>query len=104
MSSEAILTVSALTVAICQYLKWSGFISDKRGPIAVLLIALFGVSLWIISFSDQWSRTMVFGLLAAWINVTLAAAGVYGFTRSMPEAISSTSNPPTGAGASATTK
>lgn len=104
MSSEAILTVSALVVAITQYVKWAGFISDKRGPIAVLLISLFGVSIWVISFADTWSRGMAFGLLVAWINVTLAAAGIYGFTRSMPEAITTTSGPPAGAGASPTAK
>jgi hypothetical protein len=102
MSGQAILTVSASVVALTQLLKWSKAVSDQRGPLAVLVLALFGVAFWGWATGDI-SRASAFGYFAGWITVATSAAGVYGFTRSGPEAITATSTPPTGAGASATT-
>jgi len=33
---------------------------------------------------------------AGWVAVSTSAAGVYGFTRALPSAITSTTNPPAG--------
>lgn len=102
MSGQAILTVSASVVALTQLLKWGKVVSDQRGPLAVLVLALFGVAFWGWTTGDI-TRASAFGYFAGWITVATSAAGVYGFTRSGPEAITSTSTPPSGAGASTTT-
>lgn len=102
MSGQAILTVSASVVALTQLLKWSKAISDQRGPLAVLVLALLGVAFWGWATGDI-SRASAFGYFAGWISVATSAAGVYGFTRSGPESVTATSTPPTGAGASPTT-
>lgn len=101
MSGQAILTVSASIVALTQLLKWSKVVSDQRGPLLVLALALFGVAFWGWATGDI-SRASAFGYFAGWISVATSAAGIYGFTRSGPESITSTSTPPSGAGASPT--
>lgn len=101
MSGQAIITVSASVVALTQLLKWSKVVSDQRGPLAVLVLALFGVAFWGWATGDI-SRASAFGYFAGWISVSTSAAGVYGFTRSGPESITATSTPPAGAGASPT--
>ncbi len=102
MSGQAILTVSASIVALTQLLKWSKVVSDQRGPLLVLALALFGVAFWGWATGDI-SRASAFGYFAGWISVATSAAGIYGFTRSGPESITATSTPPSGAGASPTT-
>lgn len=101
MSGQAILTVSASVVALTQLMKWSKAVSDQRGPLVVLVLALFGVMFWGWTTGDI-GRATAFGYFAGWIAVATSAAGVYGFTRSGPEAITSTATPPSGAGASLT--
>lgn len=101
MSGQAILTVSASVVALTQILKWAKVASDQRGPLMVLILALFGVAFWGWTTGDI-GRATAFGYFAGWISVATSAAGVYGFTRSGPEAITSTTTPPSGAGASPT--
>lgn len=102
MSGQAILTVSASIVALTQLLKWSKAVSDQRGPLAVLVLALIGVAFWGWTTGDI-GRATAFGYFAGWISVATSAAGIYGFTRSGPDAITATTNPPAGAGASPTT-
>lgn len=102
MSGQAIITVSAAVVALTSLLKWTKIVDDKRGPIMVLVLALIGVGFWGWTTGDV-SRATAFAYFAGWIAVATSAAGVYGFTRSGPEAITSTSSPPTGAGANPTT-
>lgn len=101
MSGQAIITVSAAVIALTQLLKWSKVVSDQRGPLVVLILALFGVAFWGWTTGDI-ARATAFGYFAGWISVATSAAGVYGFTRSGPEAITSTTTPPSGAGASVT--
>lgn len=101
MSGQAIVAVSASVVALTQLLKWGKIVSDQRGPLVVLVLALFGVGFWGWTTGDI-SRATAFGYFAGWISVATSAAGIYGFTRSGPEAITATSTPPAGAGASPT--
>jgi hypothetical protein len=97
------LTVAAAVVALTQFVKWSKLIPDKRGPLAVLLLSALGVTVWAWS-SHGLTREAAFDLLSGFISVALSAAGVYGFTRSAPEAVSSFTPPPgSGAGSSPTT-
>src|SRR6185369_7756436 len=83
MSGQAILTVSGSVVALTQILKWGKIVTDQRGPLAVLVLALFGVAFWGWSTGDI-SRASSFGYFAGWVAVATSAAGVYGFTRSGP--------------------
>jgi hypothetical protein len=100
MSGQAIITVSAAVVALTQIVKWSG-LPDRRGPLAVLVLSLLGVAFWGYSTGD-FTRASSFGYFAGWIAVTTSAAGVFGFTRSGVDALTSTKTPPAGAGANPT--
>lgn len=102
MSGQAIITVSAAVVALTSLLKWTKIVSDKRGPIMVLVLAVVGVGFWGWTTGDV-SRATAFAYFAGWIAVATSAAGVYGFTRSGPESITATTEPPPGAGANTTT-
>lgn len=101
MDAQAVITVSAAVVALTQLFKW-GFVPDRYGPISVIVLSAIGVAFWAWSSGD-FSRATSFGYFAGWIAIATSAAGVFGFTRAGSEAITSTSNPPAGAGASPTT-
>jgi hypothetical protein len=101
MDAQAIITVSAAVVALTQLFKW-GFVPDRYGPVAVILLSVAGVAFWAWSSGD-FSRTNAFGYFAGWIAIATSAAGVFGFTRAGAEAITKTSSPPAGAGNSPTT-
>lgn len=101
MSGQAIITVSAAVVALTQLMKFANVINDRRGPIGVLVLAFLGVAFWGWSTGD-FTRASAFGYFAGWIAVSTSAAGVFGFTRSAPEAVTATKTPPTGAGANPT--
>jgi hypothetical protein len=103
MSGEAIVAVSAAIVMLTQLLKWA-ILPDKWGPVAVLLLALIGVSFWGWSTGDV-TRASAFGYFAGWIAVSTSAAGVFGFTRATAGAVTNVSPPPAnGAGSSPTDK
>jgi hypothetical protein len=103
MTAEAIVAVSAAVVALTQLAKWQG-ISDRYGPIAVMVFALAGVLFW--GWSNALlSRATAFGFFAGWLAVTTSASGVYGFSRASGEALTRLTAPPTsGAGSEATVK
>ena len=103
MDAQAVLTVSGAVVALTQLAKWSG-VSDKAGPLIVLLLAAMGVGFW--GYAEgSFERTKAFEYFAGWISVALNAAGVYGFTRAAVSSVTSGTPPPNdGAGSSKTTK
>lgn len=91
MDNSATLTVAALVVALTTFAKWTG-VPDKRGPYVVILLSAVGVILY--SYSEGlFARQRTFELVAAFVAVLLQAAGVFGFTRAAPEAVSSFSKP-----------
>lgn len=98
MSGQAIITVSAAVVALTQLLKFANVINDRRGPIGVLVLALAGVAFWGWTTGD-FSRATAFAYFAGWIAVATSAAGVFGFTRAAPEAVTGTKSPPAPPGA-----
>ena len=100
MDGTAIMTVSAAVVALTQLLKWA-VIPDRWGPVSVLGLAIAGTAFWAWTTGD-FGRTTAFGYFAGWVAIATSAAGVYGFTRAASTAITATSEPPAGAGNSAT--
>lgn len=100
MTAEQMASVSAAVVAMTQMVKWMG-LPDKRGPFAVVVLAAIGVGLFGWS-QGAISRASSFNYFAAGIMVATSAAGVFGFTRAIPEAVTRTTGPPSGAGASPT--
>lgn len=100
MDGEAIVSVSAVVVAVTQLLKWAG-LEDSKGPLAVLGLSLLGVAFWGWS-TGTFERAVAFQYLAGWAAVSTSAAGIFGFTRAGASAVTSTKYPPSGAGASVT--
>ena len=86
MNAEAIVAVSAAVVALTQLVKWSG-VDDKHGAWAVLILSLLGTVFWGWS-NEAMTRRTAFEFFAGWITVATSAAGIFGFTRSIPEAVS----------------
>lgn len=85
MGAEAVISVSAAVVALTSLIKWAG-LRDTLGPIAVLILSAAGVAFW--GYSEgTYERAKAFQYFAGWIAVATSAAGVYGFTRSMPAAV-----------------
>lgn len=91
MNSEDIAIVAAAVVALTQLLKWIGLVrSDSAlAPLAVLVLAALGVVLWGVSNEVELTRRMIWPYFSAWIVVGTSAAGVYGFTRESPAAVTS---------------
>jgi hypothetical protein len=61
MDSQAIMTVSAATLALVQLLKRAG-LPDRLGAVAVLALAALGVALWALSrggvtMHDVWTSS-----------------------------------------------
>ena len=94
MSSEAVVTVSAAVVALTTFFKWWGVVAAPRAPLLVIGLSLLGTALWAYSTLPAWDRRLTWDLFTGWVSVTLAAAGTYGFTRAIPEAVSSFTVPP----------
>lgn len=97
MSGEAIITVSAATVALTQLVKWAG-LPDRWGPLAVVLLAALGVALWVYT-QGELSRAAAFDVFAGWVAVATSAAGVFGFSRAAADTLTKMTPPPSGAGA-----
>lgn len=96
-TTEAAL-VSGAVVAMTQLMKWTRAIPDRYGPLSVLVWSLLGVAIWAYS-AEAFRRADAFELFSGWITVSLAAAGIYGFTRAGAESLTRATSPPSGAGA-----
>lgn len=82
MNSDAVITISALVVAIAQLIKWGAPDRVLSGMAALLLVAIlsaFGVGAWVFSLASPVDKTWTFGILSAWVAVMLTSAGVFGF-------------------------
>jgi len=103
LNAQDIITISAAVVACVQMAKWAG-VPDRFGPLAVLTLSLVGVVLWGVSAAIPYERSQLFGYFSGWINVAIAAAGIYGFTRAGGEQLTRMTPPPGGAGSNPTIK
>ena len=79
MQVAGILTVSAVVVALTQLVRWAG-VSDRWGPLVVVVLAGLGVGLWA-SAGGNGTPPGLFEYVAVWVSVATSAAGVFGFTR-----------------------
>jgi hypothetical protein len=103
MDAAAIIAVSAAVVALTQIFKW-GFVPDKYGPLAVLILSAVGVGLWAWS-KGTFERAVAFEYFAGFVAVALNAAGIYGFTRAAASTATAMTPPPEGgAGSTRTVK
>lgn len=98
MNAEAIVSVSALVVALVQLAKWARM-PEEYGPAAVLGLSLLGVAAQVFGSTD-WppDRLDTMPILTGWAAVATSAAGVFGFTRAAVGAVTRATPPPPGAG------
>lgn len=100
-TTEAAL-VSAAVTAMTQLMKWTRAIPDRYGPISVLVWSALGVAIWAFS-AEAFRRADAFELFSGWITVSLAAAGIYGFTRAGAESLTRATPAPIAAGGASST-
>ncbi len=86
MDASAIVSVSAAVVALTTLVKWAG-VKDTWGAWAIIELSMLGVGVWAYSKGPAFDRGLVFDYFSGWIAVATSAAGVFGFTRSMPAAV-----------------
>lgn len=106
MNLEQSLVVAGAVVALTQLIKWTGLMKDSYGPLAIMVLSLFGVAIWGYSKGPTWERGLLFDYFTGWIAVATSSAGVFGFTRSAPAAVTTGSRNSSipGAGQSVTEK
>ncbi len=102
MDATAIALVSTAVVTLTQLVKWMG-LPDSKGPISVIGFSALGMVLYIYS-AGAYQRSDLFAYFANWLVVATSAAGVFGFTRAAASSLTSTKEPPPGAGANPTVK
>ena len=95
MKAEDIVIVAGAVTILTQMVKWGG-LPDSRGPLIVLALSFLGVMMWAISNESVFDRHLIWPYFAGWVSVSAAAAGVFGFTRALPSAVTSTKSPPAG--------
>lgn len=98
MDVQAAAAIAVPVVALVQFIKWSG-VPSRYGPLLVLALAAVGVGLYRLSVGGPLSAADVWPLFVGWITVAVSAAGVFGFTRALPDAITAGREPPPGAAA-----
>jgi hypothetical protein len=87
MNAQAIMTVAGAVVILTQIIKGMG-LPNQRAPIVVLGLSALGVVFWGIS-AGNFDKSQLFGYFAGWISVAFSAAGVWGYVRSTPAALTS---------------
>lgn len=102
MDAVAIAAVTVPVVGMTQLVKWMG-LPDRRGALVVPIISAVWVALYVYS-RGGYSQAALFDVAAAWIVVTAAAAGVFGYTRAASDAVTATRTPPPGAAQQPTVK
>jgi hypothetical protein len=80
VETQVVLVVAPVVVILVQLVKWMG-LPDRYGPFAVLLASALSVALWCWS-NDHYSQALAWELFTAWLTISAAAGGIYGFTRS----------------------
>lgn len=86
IDAAAAIAIGGLVTALVQMAKWSGM-GDKYGPLAIAASSLGATVLWVYS-KGAYDRSLLFDFAAGWANIMLTSAGIFGFTRSLPAAVS----------------
>jgi hypothetical protein len=104
MDAAATLAIGGLVTALAQVGKWMG-LRDQYGPLALVLLSASATALWVYS-KGTYDRTLLFDVVTGAASVMLTSAGIFGFTRSLPAAVTEGSRNSTipGAGQNPTTK
>lgn len=104
MDAAATVAIGGLVAALAQVAKWMG-LRDSYGPAALIVLSAGSVALWVYS-KGVYSRELLFDYVVGATSVMLTSAGIFGFTRSMPAAVTEGSRNSSipGAGQSATLK
>jgi O-antigen/teichoic acid export membrane protein len=102
IDANAATAIGATVTVLTQLIKWAG-LPDRLGPVVVLILSAIGVGVFAYSLGD-FQRSETFNYLSAWANVALVAAGIFGFTRAAPSAVTALRSPPAGAAQSPTVK
>lgn len=93
MNIQATLTISAAVVALVQMSKWMG-LPIKYAPVAIFGWSLLWVLLWGVSQpAESFVRTQIFDYASGWLAISLSAAGVYGFTRTVSDQLTTFKSP-----------
>jgi len=103
MKAEDVVVVAGAVTILTQMVKWGG-LPDNRGPIVVAFLSLLGVLAWAVSNEPTFDRHLIWPYFAGWVSVCAGSAGVFGFTRALPSAVTATRNPPAGAAQNPTEK
>lgn len=104
MDAGAAIAIGGLVAALAQVAKWAG-LKDVHGPFALIALSTIATTLWVYS-KGRYSRELLFDFVTGAANVMLTSAGIFGFTRSMPAAVTdgNRNSMLPGAGQSATQK
>lgn len=87
MDANAVALIGVPVVALTQIAKWAR-LPDSWAPVLVLIFAAFGVAIWTASYGG-FHQADLFNYFVSWITTSVAAAGVYGFTRASASAVTS---------------
>lgn len=104
MDAGAAIAIGGLVAALAQVTKWAG-LRDTWGPLVLIFLSAASVTLWVYS-KGVYDRTLLFDYVVGAANVMLTSAGIFGFTRSLPAAVTEGSRNSSipGAGQSLTSK
>jgi hypothetical protein len=86
VDAQQAVVVAGAVVTLTTLVKWMGM-QDRYGPLAIIGLSLLGVGIWGYSKGPAWERGLLFDYFVGWLSVATSAAGVFGFTRSVPQAI-----------------
>jgi len=86
MNSKEVLSISSSIVLLSALIKWMGgsfLTTELHGGLVVLAFAAIGIALY--AYSKKEAKPDAFSLFAAWVTVSAAAAGIFGFASNLSD-------------------
>lgn len=106
INGESIATISVAVVVATQLLKWFRWVNDDHGAWVVIVVAFLAEVLYYVSYApaDQplFVRQALWPFFIGLVDISAAAAGIFGFTRAASSAVTSINKPPPGPGENVT--
>jgi hypothetical protein len=87
MDAEAMAGVTTAIVTLTQLTKWFGM-PTRFAPVLVMGLSLLGCAFWGWTHANL-NRETAWEYFVGWIMVSVSSAGVWGFTRSTADALTS---------------